>query len=248
MGLAASQARFLLLTARKNDLEYRSQMISHRRLMLATQTEELAIKYSKALSNRKLTLTATDSEDKTVQLDLSFKNITEDYLIQNSSKKFVITGKDIDTDWNTITNIAGISGEDEASRIAAVETDEEKSAIIQEYIEAGKVVPTNGLENEEYFQNALRNGTFYVCQKQDESYVPISWDSLAVVNDVLDTSDDASAQAEYEAQTLVLKNQDTMLDLELKQIDTQHNAVQTEIDSVKKVIEENIKSSFKIFG
>lgn len=248
MGLAASQARFLLLTARKSDLEYRSQMISHRKLLLATQTQELAIKYSKALSNRKLTLTTTNDEDETVQLNLSFKNITEDYLVQNSAKKFVITGDDVDTDWNTITKLARLAGEEEEKRIEEATTEEAKSAIIQEYTAAGKVVPTKGLENEEYFQNSVRNGTLYICQNHNNSYEPISWDSLAVINDVLDTSDDAMAQAEYEAQSLILKNQDTMLDLELKQIDTQHNAVQTEMDSVKKVIEENIKATFKIFG
>ena len=56
------------------------------------------------------------------------------------------------------------------------------------------------------------------------------------------------AEGNYEAKSLVLSNQDKMLDLELQQIETQHKAIETEYDSVKKVIENNIKVSFKIFS
>lgn len=54
MGLAASQGRMLTLTGRKSDLEYRAQIISNRRMMLAMQTSQLAGNYSNALSNRKM--------------------------------------------------------------------------------------------------------------------------------------------------------------------------------------------------
>ena len=41
MGLAASQARLLLLTARKSDLEYRAQQITNTEMILAMQTEQM---------------------------------------------------------------------------------------------------------------------------------------------------------------------------------------------------------------
>jgi hypothetical protein len=62
MGLAASQGRMLTLTGRKSDLEYRAQIISNRRLMLAMQTSELAENYSKALNNRVLNVKADGQE------------------------------------------------------------------------------------------------------------------------------------------------------------------------------------------
>lgn len=52
MGLAASQCRLLLLTARLSDTEYRAQMISQRRMALAMQTEQIATDYNRALNNR----------------------------------------------------------------------------------------------------------------------------------------------------------------------------------------------------
>ena len=45
-----------------------------------------------------------------------------------------------------------------------------------------------------------------------------------------------------------IHSQDQVLEMQLKDIDTQHNAVQTEIDSVKKVIDKNIDSTFKTFA
>lgn len=51
-----------------------------------------------------------------------------------------------------------------------------------------------------------------------------------------------------DAQTQALQQQDKILEMQLKQIDTQHQACQTEIDAVKKVIEKNIEGTFKTFG
>lgn len=53
--------------------------------------------------------------------------------------------------------------------------------------------------------------------------------------------------ATYNQKVEMLTAQDKIYDLKLKNIDTEHNACQTEIDSVKKVIDKNIERSFKIF-
>lgn len=45
-----------------------------------------------------------------------------------------------------------------------------------------------------------------------------------------------------------IQSRDKMLELESKKLDTQHQAVQTEVESVQKVISKNIESSFKLFG
>jgi uncharacterized protein involved in exopolysaccharide biosynthesis len=45
-----------------------------------------------------------------------------------------------------------------------------------------------------------------------------------------------------------LQSLDKALELQLRRVDSQHDAVQTEIDAVKKVIGKNIESTFKTFG
>ena len=54
MGLAASQARYLTLSARKNDLEFAAQTISSRRLQLAYKTAEIARQYSDGMNNKQI--------------------------------------------------------------------------------------------------------------------------------------------------------------------------------------------------
>ena len=46
----------------------------------------------------------------------------------------------------------------------------------------------------------------------------------------------------------IVQAQDKNLELRLKQLDTEQNAIQTEMDSVEKVIEKNTESTFKTFG
>ena len=50
------------------------------------------------------------------------------------------------------------------------------------------------------------------------------------------------------AKTSITQAQDRELELRLKQLDTEHNAVQTEIDSVKAVCKKNVEDSFKTFA
>lgn len=50
------------------------------------------------------------------------------------------------------------------------------------------------------------------------------------------------------AKTSVIQAQDKELELKLKQLDTEHNAVQTEMDSVQSVCKKNVEDSFKTFA
>lgn len=63
-----------------------------------------------------------------------------------------------------------------------------------------------------------------------------------------DDSTLAKAEAEYNIKTSEMQSIDKRYDLQLKQIDTEHSALQTEYDAVKKVVDKNIELSFKAFG
>ena len=57
-----------------------------------------------------------------------------------------------------------------------------------------------------------------------------------------------TARAEYESKSAIIQSQDKQLEIELKQFETQHQAAQTEYDSVKKVIQDNVERTFGIFS
>ena len=53
--------------------------------------------------------------------------------------------------------------------------------------------------------------------------------------------------ADINAKTQELQEQDRTLELRLAQLDTEQQALQTELESVKKVIDSNIDNVFKTF-
>ncbi len=54
--------------------------------------------------------------------------------------------------------------------------------------------------------------------------------------------------ADLNAQTDSLQQEDKVLELRLNQIDTEQQALQTELEAVKKVLEDNIQATFKTFS
>lgn len=54
--------------------------------------------------------------------------------------------------------------------------------------------------------------------------------------------------ADINAKTSIIQEEDRTLELRLKQLDTEQNALATEMDAVKKVIKDNIEKTFKTFS
>ena len=58
MGMAASQARLLTITARLHDVEYKAQSIQNAKIQLSTQSDQVYNEYLEALNATSLTITA----------------------------------------------------------------------------------------------------------------------------------------------------------------------------------------------
>lgn len=94
MGLAASQARLLLLTARQSDIENQLTNIADQKIALSRQTAEISSKYNDALNTTKLTWSTPDNG----KVDLTYAllmrpNIEADsgqYILTNASTSRVI--------------------------------------------------------------------------------------------------------------------------------------------------------------
>lgn len=78
--------------------------------------------------------------------------------------------------------------------------------------------------------------------------VNVSWTSGdATLRETTDSTDTARAEAEYETTMANIQSKDKRFDQQLTRLDTEHTATQTEVDSVKKVIDKNIERAFKMF-
>ena len=97
MGMSASQARLLAITARLNDVEYKSQNIANIKIRLADESEQLAMKYTAALNQQKYTLTSYD-ENGEHSVDLRPDNLSAyGYELVKVGTNTTVTRSDIDS-------------------------------------------------------------------------------------------------------------------------------------------------------
>ena len=229
MGLAASQARLLTLTARQSDNEYNGQIINNRRLILSNKMKEVANAYADGMSNKQLKI-AIDSTSKVAMTSLTSSELyaflsASNFVLVDASGQAVNTAVTTNSDGSTSRAYADHSGN-------VITTSE-----VERLLRAGTL--------------EISNGTIITAADGTKSYsLSFDWrsDESSTFIDTYNTTDDAAVAARYEADSAEVQSQDKRLELELKQLDTEHKAIETEIDAVKKVIEKNVQSSFKTFG
>ena len=100
MGLSASQARLLSITARLSDNELHSQQIANAKVRLADQTQEASREYVNALDAQKLVYTMYDAKGNSTQVNLTpavmydFSELKNQYGISNTAGQLLISSTD----------------------------------------------------------------------------------------------------------------------------------------------------------
>ena len=257
MGMSASQARYLQLTARRSNLEFEAQQICQKRLTLAEQTDRIAAEYTERINDRHLYFRAIGENDTFGKSSAQRKRL-DYYDIVNDPTHETQPG-------------LGMRVVDANGKIvvpALPETEADGSPINPEdYIIDPTIAfnSTSGATTHEnacnYFEDKLRNGEWFLEQSvpqvirneagEDEtiySWTDVNYITSTNIDDLLYSENDSAAQAEYTRDSEKLQKQDKMLELRLQQITTEQEAVKTEQESAKKVIDENIEKSFKTFA
>ena len=86
MGLASGQLRFLMLTSRKNDLEFNAMKISNEKTSLARDMNKVTKDYQNSLNNRRFKLSNNNGS---TYSDLSYKNLMKPSLFNNYKPYFI---------------------------------------------------------------------------------------------------------------------------------------------------------------
>ena len=238
MGLSSSQGRLLMLTSRLSDIELAQIMISQRQNQLAWESEAAAKEYNEAVSNYKLTIKIPDGseEDAFVKEDLTFNNMYDmGYRLVDSKGNIYLP--------------PGYANEDGTAAEEDNFGTETKDLGGEVYIAADA---TPYIENSKLLQEMIINGLLFVYNTNEGgSTEPLSLSTLEAdteIEYVLDTSDDAKAQSKYDYETARIARQDNRLDMDMKQLETQHEAITKEYDSVKELIGSNVERTFKLFS
>lgn len=75
MGMAASQARLLTITARIHDVEYQAQSIQNAKVQLATQSDQVYNDYLEALDAQTLTISTIGADGSKSKIAATFNNL-----------------------------------------------------------------------------------------------------------------------------------------------------------------------------
>lgn len=242
MGFAASQARFLSLTARLADNEFEAGQISQERVDVLHQMQRYSDEYDAATNNQFLTANVFD-------------------MATNANSKVALTydiiGKD-PLEGGLGMNLITASGK------IVVPSEEEMHKQIEERQElVSKGLSTEPLSAADFFifedvvqpsalQKNLEDGNFFFAPKtKNEQTGEYDKKSIAMLNNVssdYDKSDDAAAKARYDKKMNIAEAKDAMLEMRLSQLESSHKAIETEMESVQKIVDDNVESSFKTFG
>ncbi len=296
MGLAASQGRYLCLTARMSDLIYEGQQIAQQRLALAEETSALAEEYNNAVNNRQLQANLIDRNGQKVSQQLTYEILTSKDAFAGLSMRLVdlngrvVVPKKDDVLYASYMENGEVKEEqfkssadfiakympklsteqqEEYSKLSLVEIrkkyaeyeDEEKAELTLKLpYEDLKTSGERHLIDEnctdpEYLEMMLTSGQWLIEQsvpieasENENGWDEVVWQGSSHISNVYDTSDDAAAEAKYEAAMKEVQKKDKILELRLEQVQTEENAVEKEIDSIKQVIDKNIEDSFKTFA
>lgn len=111
--------------------------------------------------------------------------------------------------------------------------------------------PATGNEDSvEWFSNMINEGVLYLYKfddKQEQFYQV----SVSVETDLREVNDESvirKAEAKYEADMKKIDMKDRKYDTDLAALDTERNAINQEIETLKSVAKENVERTFRLFG
>lgn len=114
--------------------------------------------------------------------------------------------------------------------------------------------PLQSTTNNKSFEEMLNNSDFLI-QGILSGYLTLMKDGQQVslagskeISTVYDKSDDAQAEAEYNAAMAKINRKEKALDSEMKRLDTEHSALQTELESIKSIISDHAGKDFNLFS
>lgn len=101
MGISASQARLLTITARLTSNEYESQQISNAKMRLATQSQQASDEYIAALNTKQLQFMTYDAQGSAITADLTasaifqYADMKNQYALINTSGQMMVSSADV---------------------------------------------------------------------------------------------------------------------------------------------------------
>lgn len=245
MGISSNQARFLAISARQVDLEFRMQQICQRRLRLSSELEEVATTYNNKISNRQMyTMTSSNGG-----INSSFSIASINAMRDTNGNAYSVIGLDQTSAYNAISdaNVNAATG-------ITIGTQNYSLAMLG-------LTGQTGITNATVIDAALRAGYLQIATVPDQ-YTQVStpvtgigtgleikdWRTIPQLADELYGADDTNVENWYDNIVTQINSQDKKLQLEQSSVEVEYKAVTSEKEAVKKILDTNAQSSFKYFS
>lgn len=116
-----------------------------------------------------------------------------------------------------------------------------------------KVIDDKLASSTDWMKYALTNGLVTIKQAAlrtngDITWKGVEWTSTSDMSEVEDSVRIAKAEAEYTNSLKDIEAQDKAYDIKIKKLDTEHQELKQELDSIKNVMGKNVERSFTAFS
>lgn len=248
MGISSNQARFLAITARQIDLEFRTQQICQRRLRLSSELENVATEYNNHISNRQM-YTFNTSNGGVAALSIANIQAMQD---TNGNNYKVLAASTTAGAFVSITD----------ANISTLATTGTVTPTGGAAITLTQLGLSTGASTQEVIDAALRNGILTMSKVVDQytqqavnvdaagtnNYELKDWRTIPQLADELYNADDVNVENWYDNIVTDINAQDKKLQLEQASLEVEYKAVSSEKEAVKKILDTNAQSSFKYFS
>lgn len=228
MGLSASQARLLNLTARMHDIEYKAQNLEAQKLQMANDSNKVYAEYEEALNATKIQQKTIAADGSISFVDIAFSDINGYRLKVCNVETGVWTNNVDPTDINAIRTASGC-GELQNN-----------NETLSNMIASGFIV----------FQKAATdsNGNPITDEAGNTIWEETNVATNTNFQEVSDEVDLKKAEAKYEADMRKINQKDKKFDTDLAALEAERNAIKTEIDTLKTVAKDNVDRTYKLFS
>lgn len=244
MGLSASQARLLNLTARMHDIEYKAQNLEAQKLQMANESQQVYSEYETALNKTKIQQKDINQDGSIFFKDITATNLKDagysfEIAVGNSKGKvYKDMSKAIEElqNQNNITNDGTFTGTGEQvtnfineGYIVLVKVADKDNKRVQDFTEGANIEALQGAE--------ATSGTYEVNVATDTG-----------LQEVTDEVDLKKAEAKYESDMRKINNKDAKFDTDLAALESERNAIKTEMETLKSVAKDNVDRTYKLFS
>lgn len=106
-------------------------------------------------------------------------------------------------------------------------------------------VNNDQVDDSTYLHTMLKNGSMYISSIADDNYYyQANYATNTYIKEITDEEGIAVAEAKYEREKAKISSKENILDMKMKNLDTEITSLSTEYETIKSVISNNVKNSF----